>query len=252
MRVSRRLAVVVFFSVLCAASASAQVGSPICTVTGAENAALSGTRLSQGTAVFSGEQITTQDHGQALVQCGGVHLALSENSAMRPFQNGTKILVELERGTLIYATPGNSEDLTIYGLDIRIVPHTEKPAAGQVSSPSHCRISIRPSRSSVTVTSGRESKVIEESKAYEVTADLGVTYRDTWKPMSADYPDFARDAEYHHSHDHVACAPAYANQTSKPPVLPIVASHFREIAIGIAVAVTVPIINEVLESSDRP
>ena len=252
MDIPRHLTAVAFFSVLCAASASAQEGPPICTATAAENAALSGTRLSQGTTVFSGEQITTQDRGQALIQCGGVNLALAEDSAMRPFQAGTKLLVELERGTLLYSTPGNSEDLTIYSLDIRIAPHTEKPAAGQVSAPSHCRISVRPSKSSVTVTSGRESKVIEESKAYEVTAELGVTYRDTWKPVSADYPDFPRDAEYHHSHDHVACAPAYANQTGRPPISPTVAGHFREIVIGVAVAVTGHVIHEVLESSDRP
>ena len=158
----------------------------------------------------------------------------------------------MEHGTLVYATPGNSEDLTIYSLDIRIVPNTGKPAAGQVSSPSFCRLSVRPSKSSVTVTSGRESKLIEESKAYEVTADLGVTYRDTWKPVSADYPDFPRDAEYHHSHDHMACAPAYANQTGRPPISPAGLGHFREIVIGIAAIVTVPIIHEVLESTDRP
>ncbi|MBS1839269.1 MAG: hypothetical protein JSS69_14430 [Acidobacteria bacterium] len=218
----------------------------------AQNATIEGSRLSEGSAVFTGERLAAGDGGEVLVQCGGIRLALKENSAMRTFQAGTKTIVELEHGTILYATLGNSEDLSIYSLDIRIVPVTSRPAAGQVSSPSRCQISVYPTKSSATVTSGKETKVIEESKSYAVTALEGIDYRDDWKPVLSDYPEFPRDAAYHRSHGHAACAPAFANNTGRPPVQAVGQGHFREIAIGIIGGVSIIPIKKALESPDRP
>src|SRR5579871_537893 len=229
-------------------AASAQEVSQFCTATLAQNATVGGTHLSEGTTVFAGERLVTGDGGQVRVQCGGVRLALADNSAMRAFQAGTKTIVELEHGTVTYATPGHSEDLSIYSLDIRVIPVTSQPAMGQISSPSHCQISVRPTKSSATVTSGRETKEIEESKSYEVTAEEGVDYRDDWKPVLTDYPEYPRDADYHHSHGHVACAAAYANQSGRAPRPPAGTGHFKLVAIGIAVVVISIPVDEALES----
>ena len=246
------LATLAFIPFLGITAASAQESPRPCTVSAAQNATIGGLNLSEGSTVFSGERLATGVGGEVRVQCGGIRLALRENSAMRAFQTGTKTIVELEHGTVLYATLGNSEDLTIYSLDIRVVPATSRPAMGQVSSPSHCQISVYPTKSSATVTSGRETKVIEESKSYEVTAVEGIDYREDWKPILSDYPEFPRDADYHHSHSHVACAPAYANNTNRPPVQAVGQGHFREIAIGIIGGVSIIPIKKALESPDRP
>jgi hypothetical protein len=233
-------------------AASAQESSQFCTVTVAQEATVGGTHLSEGTTVFAGERLVSDQGGQVRLQCGSVRLALSESSAMRAFQSGTKTIVELEHGTITYATAGHSEDLKIYSLDIRIVPVTSQPAVGQVSSPSHCQISVRPSKSSAIVTSGRETKEIEESKSYEVTAEEGVDYRDDWKPVLTDYPDYPREADYHHSHGHVACAPAYSNHSGRLPMHAGAPSHFRILAAIVIVGITIPVIHEVLESPSKP
>lgn len=251
MRTLSAVAVVVY-SLFGTGSALAQGAAQTCTVTAAQNATIGGSQLSEGTTVFAGERLATGQNGQIRVQCGTVRLALADNSAMRTFQSGSKTIVELDHGTLLYSTSGNSEDLAIYSLDIRITPTTTQPATGQVYAPNHCQTSVRPTKSTVTVTVGDETKLIEESKSYEVTAERGVDYRDDWKPVLSDYPDYPKEAEYHHSHGHVVCAPAFAHQSGKAPIAAGGPSHFRLLAIGGILTVTGITIHKALESPDKP
>jgi hypothetical protein len=85
-----------------------------------------------------------------------------------------------------------------------------------------------------------------------VTSELGVDYQDSWQPVPADYPEFPRDAQYHHSHSHAACPAAYTNQTHNPVKSAIGDGHFGEIAIGISIGVSIPIIKCALESPHKP
>lgn len=233
-------------------AAASQVSTSGCTVRAAHNATLGSSNVSEGSTIFSGERLATGSAGEVLLQCGSIRLGLKENSSIRTFQAGTKTIVELEHGTVAYATSGQSEDLVLYTLDIRIVPMTSQPASGQVSSPSHCEATVSPIKSSATVTSGKETKNIEESKSYEVRAEEGVDYRDDWKPVLSDYPELPRDTDYHRSHGHIACAPAFLNRGGKPPMQALGSGHFREIAIAVVGIGTGVGIHKVLESPDRP
>jgi hypothetical protein len=163
-----------------------------------------------------------------MIQCKTVRLALASDSSMRVFQAGMNTSVELERGIVEYSTGGQSEDLTLYGLDVKIVPDTKQPTIGQVDVSSDCRLSVQSTKGTVTVTSDKRTKIVEESKAYEVTPKLGVDYSDDWHPVPADYPDFPSQAKYHDSHHHVVCAAApiqNAGNAMNPEL-------FRAIAIG--------------------
>jgi hypothetical protein len=104
--------------------------------------------------------------------------------------------------------------------------------------------------SNVEVTSGRETKTVQEGKSYRVLSDFGVDYRDSWQPVLNDYPDLPRDAQYHHSHGHVACVAAV--NTPQSPVSALGGGHFREIIGGAVAIITAWGIHEALESPDRP
>jgi hypothetical protein len=233
---------------LCSNLGQAQQLAPIGVVTNSIKAMIGSAAVSEGATVFSGDLLRTGDQGRLSVQSGTVQFALGENSSARIFRNGTRTIVEIERGTLAYTAKGANEDITLFALDVRMVPKTVLPAAVQVSIISRCEVTVTAFRSTIDVTSGRETRTVEESGSFRVLSDFGVDYRDSWQPVLADYPEYPREAGYHRSHGHVAC-PAAVWQA---PVTAMAGGHFREIAIGIALIVTIPAVHEVFESPDRP
>lgn len=252
-----RLRKLVWLAALClvagpvALAAPAQTSPLACSATVADHATISRVEATVGADVYGGELLQTANDGSLTIQCRAVRLALASNSSMRVFQSGTKMSVEVERGIVAYSTGGQMEDLTLYALDVKIVPNTSQATVGQIDVASHCEVSVESIKGSVSVTSEKETKVVEESKAYDVTPKLGVDYSDDWQPVPADYPNLPRDAKYHDSHHHVACAAApIQNQAAKAPIDPEV---FREITVGGLMAGGGIILwHEIIESPSKP
>ncbi len=205
-------------------------------VSAAQAAHVGNAALTQGSTVFSGDLLRTEDKGLIQVSVKQVRINLGENSSMRIFWQEGRTVVELERGVITYAAAGAGESITIFAQDVKFVPDTTRPAEGQISVRSRCELHAEAVRSTLQATSGRE----------------GVEYKDSWQPVLADYPDFPRDAQYHHSHSHATCAVAYNTESNNPIKPPIGDGHFREIAVGIiAVSSSIPII-KALESPHKP
>ena len=236
---------------LTVSSAKAQQAAPAGVVTVADRATLGNQAVSVGSTVFSGDLLKTEDEGHLNVQAATVQIALGPNTSVRLFRNLNRVIVEIERGSIAYTAKGTNEDLAIFALDIRLVPKTSVPAAGQVTIVSRCDVNANAIHSTIDVTSGRESKTIEEGKSFRVLSEFGVDYRDSWQPVLADYPDFPRDAEYHKSHSHVAC-PAGVWQAAKSPVSALGSGHFAEIVGGSVGIITVVVVHKVFESDERP
>jgi len=232
----------------CPNLAQAQQLAPAGVVIASTSATIGSATVSEGATVFSGDLLRTGDKGHLNVQSGAVQFILAENSSARIFRSGTRTIVEIERGTLAYTAKGANEDIVLFALDVRIVPRPGLPAAGQVSILSRCDVTVTAARSAIDVTSGRETRTVEESRSFRVISDFGVDYRNSWQPVLSDYPEYPREAEYHRSHGHVAC-PAAVRQA---PVSALAGGHFREIAIGIALIVTIPAVHHAFESPDRP
>jgi len=219
-------------------------------VTVAANATIGNSNVSEGATVFSGDLLKTGDQGHLSVQSGSLQFVLGEYSSARFFQNLNRTIVELERGTLAFSAKGVNENLTIFALDIRFAPQTSLQVAGQIGILSRCDVTVTAARGSVEVTSGRETRTVQEGKSYRVLSDFGVDYRDSWQPVLSDYPDLPSDAQYHHSHAHVAClVAAHAVQS---PVSALAEGHFREIIGGAVAIITGWSVHEALESPDRP
>jgi len=250
MTCAKTVSLFLFALLLCPNRAHAQKLASAGVVTLATNATIGNGNVSEGATVFSGDLLKTGDQGHLSIQSGSLQFVLGENSSARVFQNLNRTIVELERGTVAYTAKGVNENLTIFALDIRFVPQTSLQVAGQISILSRCDVSLIAIRGAVEVTSGRETKTVQENKSYRVLSDFGVDYRDSWQPVLSDYPDYPRDAQYHHSHGHVACVAA-AN-AAQNPVSALAEGHFREIIGGGIGIITGWGIHEALESPDRP
>lgn len=220
-------------------------------VTLAQGATNGGSAITEGATVYSGDLLKTGDNGRLQVQVGTIQFILTGNSSARIFHAGNRTLVEVERGTLAYSVRGTHENLILYAQDIKFVPRTNAPAVGQIDISNRCSIIVTSTKSTIDVTSGKETRTIEESKSFRATSEVGVDYDDKWQPVLTDYPEYPREADYHHSHGHVACPAAYVAQPHHAP-LAGGAGHFTELTAGAVGVITAIVVHKALESPDRP
>jgi len=227
-----------------------QVPVQVAVVTIAGNAMLGVTPVSNGTTIFSGDLLKTGENGRLQIQSGSIQFVLDANSAARIFRAGDQVLVEVEGGSVSYSARGISEHLVLYAQDIKFVPATTEPAVGQITIVSRCEVKATALRSTLEATSGKETRTIESNKSYSVLSEIGVEYNESWKPTLPDYPQYPRDANYHHSHNHVACAPGVWKQ--RPPLQAGNQGHFKYALIGAAaIGTAIPVI-KAMESPDAP
>jgi hypothetical protein len=247
--VSLALAIAPGFSSHALGQQTSQAPVPIGTVLNGQNASVGLSELSNGTTIFSGDLLKTGDGGQLQVQAGTVQFVLAEDSTARIFRYGGRLSVELERGTIAYTAKGAAEQLAIFAQDIRFVPATTEPAAGQITVVSHCEVTATARKSTIEAKSGKETKTVETDKSYNSRSEIGVDYHDSWKPELPDYPEYPREAGYHRSHTHVACSAGPWKQ--KPPMM-AGSSHFTVLAITAVGIITPVAVIKALESPDKP
>lgn len=232
-------------------TASAQQPSQVGVVTNSIDATLGQTPVSNGSTIFSGDLLKTAAEGRLQVQSGTMQFVFEPNSSARIFKSGDRVIVELERGAVSYSAKGVGENLTLFAQDVKFVPKTSELAVGQITIASRCELRASAQRSTLAATSGKESHIIETNKTYNVLSDIGVDYNDSWKPVLREYPDYPREADYHHSHNHVACAPGVW-QNAKGPIQAGAPGHFVLI-LGVAAGVATTIIAiKAFESPDKP
>jgi hypothetical protein len=216
----------------------------------ANRAQIGGASLSSGASVFSGDLLVTDEEGQVQIQAGRAKVVLQPNSSLRLFRSAGQTVVELERGIINYATSGTGEELVIFALDVRLVPLRTAPATGQVTIVSRCEVRATSQTSTLDVTSGKETKTVEETKTYSVRSDFGVEYHDSWKPVPADYPDFDPNSYYHRSHSHGPCG--LADVPHQAPASAMSSTHFKIGAAIVGGGVTCLILCRDFESPDKP
>jgi hypothetical protein len=244
-----------FAGILCLAlwmqPLAAQQAEPVGAVSNANNALVGTTPVSSGTTIFSGDLLKTGEAGRLQVQSGTMQFVFDANSAARIFRAGDRVTVELERGSVSYSAKGVSDNLTLFAQDIKFVPRSSELAVGTISIVTRCEVKASAVRGTLQATSGKETKTIDQNGSYNVLSEIGVEYNDSWKPVLQEYPEYPRDAEYHHSHNHVACAEGVW-QTKKGPLLAGNEGHFKIVMAGAVAVVTAVIVIKALESPAKP
>jgi hypothetical protein len=195
----------------------------------------------EGSSIYSGDYLSTPDDGSLLVRIGALSLELHGSTGVHIYRAPYGAVVELNRGTVVYTTPGNGQNLVIVASDVRVTPIATSSDLGRVTQDDPCNVTVYSERGQVNVQVGSENKLVDPNKAYRVRAENEISYR---KYLSPDADD------YHKYHEHTPCAPVQMAH-GHPPIAPgqsrflLVTAALLGTGAGIGVW-------KALESPDRP
>jgi len=207
----------------------------------AVDASIGSAAASDGASIYSGDELSTSDKGSLLLRVGPLSLELEASSGVHIYRAPYGAVVELNHGSVIYTTPGGNQNIVIVASDVRVTPDVTLPDLGRVSMDNPCEITVHSQRGKANVLVGRESRIVEESKAYRVRAENHISYR---KYLSPD------DSDYHNYHEHEPCAPLEMVQGHAP----IAAGQSRFLLVSAALigAGTGIGVWKAFESPDKP
>jgi hypothetical protein len=207
----------------------------------AVDASIGSAAASDGASIYSGDELSTNDKGSLLLRVGPLSLELEASSGVHIYRAPYGAVVELNHGSVVYTTPGGNQNIVIVASDVRVTPDVTLPDLGRVSMDNPCEITVYSQRGKANVLVGKESRVVEESKAYRVRAENRISYR---KYLSPD------DSDYHNYHEHEPCAPPDMVQGHAP----IAAGQSRFLLVSAALigAGTGIGVWKALESPDKP
>ena len=245
MRIARIFVTALLFVILGTSSANAAApqshGSALGLVAKAQNAQIGNAPLTEGATIYTGDYLSTTDGGTLLIRVGALSLELQSSSAVHIYAAPYGAIVELNRGTVVYTTPGTHENIVVVANDVRVTPNLSQPDFGRVSVDDPCNVTVYSQRGTASVQSGSESHTVEEGKAYKVRADNEISYRQYLSPDANDYHDY---------HGHKPCAPVEMVKGHAP--IAAGQSHFL-LATGIVAGTATGIgIWKALESPARP
>jgi hypothetical protein len=245
MKIVRLFAVIALFVFACLGSALLAQSSPqnpaLGLVAKSAGGYIGNAAVTDGSSVYSGDSLSTVDNGSLLVRAGALYLELRASSAAHIYRTPYGAIVELNRGTVIFSTPGTQENLVIVASDVRVTPALSISNLGRVTIDDPCNITVYMERGRANVQVGSESRIVAEGKAYRVRAENEISYR---QYVSPDVDD------YHNYHEHRPCAPLEMVQGHAPIAAGqsrflIVSGTLAGVATGIGVW-------KAVESPDRP
>jgi hypothetical protein len=196
---------------------------------------------SEGSSVYSGDYLSTSDNGTMLVRIGALSLELQSSSSAHIYRAPYGAVLELNRGTVLYTTPGGQQNLVIVASDVRVTPVLSNSDFGRVTIDDPCNVTVESKRGEADVKVGSESRTVEQGKAYRVHAENEISYRQYLSPDADDY---------HKHHEHSPCA-AMDMAHSHPPIAPG-QSRFLLLTAALVGTGTGIGIMKAMESPDRP
>lgn len=197
--------------------------------------------VAEGASVYSGDYLSTADNGSLLVRIGSLSLELQGSTAAHIYAAPYGAVVELDRGTVLYSTPGGQQNLVIVASDVRVTPVLSTPDFGRVTIDDPCNVTVFSQRGQANVQVGSENRLVEQGKAYRVRAENEISYR---KYLSPDADD------YHTYHEHTPCAPAEMAR-GHMPIAPGQSRFLLVTATAVGVGTGIAVY-KALESPSRP
>ena len=197
--------------------------------------------LTEGSTIYSGDYVSTEDGGSVLMRIGGLSLELQSSSAAHVYRTPYGAIAELNRGTAVYTTPGGHENLVIVASDVRVTPVLSAADIGRVTINDPCNVTFVSQHGEADVRVGSQSHHVEESKAYRVHAENEISYHQ-WVSPDVD--------NYHDYHGHKPCAPVAMVRGQSP--IAAGQSRFMLVTGIVAGGLTAWGVREALESPTRP
>jgi uncharacterized protein YaiE (UPF0345 family) len=144
--------------------------SALGTVVAADRASVSGTGASVGTTVFAGDRLSTADAGSVQLRAGAARLLLSGSSMATVGEEGGAPEAMLLRGSATFST-ANAKAFTLNASTAAIRPKSDEPTIGQVTMLSAKQLMVKCMRGALTITVGKDSRVIPEGSAYRIVLE---------------------------------------------------------------------------------
>jgi hypothetical protein len=195
----------------------------------------------EGATVYSGDFLSTKDGGSLQVRIGTLSFELQSSSSLHIYRAPYGAIAELDSGTVTYSTPGGGQNLVIVASDVRVTPVLSISDYGRVSIDDPCNVTVQSQKGQVDVRSGSESRLVDQGKAYRVSADNEISYH---KYLSPD------EDRYHDYHDHKPCA-VYQTMKGHAPIAPGQSKFLYLMGATAIIVTTIPIV-KALESASRP
>jgi hypothetical protein len=231
----------VFVLSLALATPSRAQEAPLGVVQQANRAHVQQSAVSEGATVYPGEELTTESGGSLQLRIGTSRFGLLENGRASFYPGARGSIAELRDGTLTFRKEAEGAGMEIVASDVRVVPKGDGAVTGQVTIVGPCNITVTSVTGQLDVTSGTETKTVNEKESYAVVPEVSVTAAKAFVSPE--------DPTYHQSHNHQACRPA--RKWGGSPISPG-ASHFFYLAAGGAAIATIIGIWKASESPDHP
>jgi hypothetical protein len=199
--------------------------SSLGTVVFADRAHVGATLASVGATVFSGDRLSTELSGSVQVRTGAARLLLSSQSSATLLQEDVSPAATLNSGSATFST-ANAKAFAVHVASAVIRPNTDKPTIGKVSVVNSKELVVQCTRGSLSIAVEDDVREIPEGAAYRVVLD----------PNAPD-PQGPRGA---------------GSKGQGGPPIRAARSKFIWYVIGVTAVVTVIVLNEALESSDKP
>jgi len=199
------------------------------TVVSSNRASIGGTGAAVGTTVFAGDKLSTAESGSMQLRTSAARLQLSESSSATVNEEGGTPEATLLRGSATFST-ANAKAFALNASTAVIRPKSDEPTIGQVTMLSGKQLVVKCTRGALAITVGDDSRVIPEGTAYRVVLD---------------------PAESEEAQNQPPPQGAGTKGSGGPP-LRAAKSKFVWYAVGAVAVATYLVLDEVLESPDRP
>jgi hypothetical protein len=202
--------------------------------------------VSDGASIYAGEELSTDTGGLLALSVSTAGFQLHESSRAFFYRSPKSPgpVAELRNGGITYRKEAGTDNITIVASDVRVVSKGDGVATGQVVIVSPCEVRVTTVTGQVDVTSGKETRTVEENKSYSVIPETSVF--DVRKNLSPD------DDDYHKFHSHKTCAALPPKSLNGIPNGDISPTHFL-LKVGVPVGVVTGIIVwKAMESPSHP
>lgn len=216
------LSLALLVSPLCAAS-SAMFG----TVVFADRAYVGAAAASVGGTVFSGDRLSTDQRGSMQIRGGAARLLLASNSIATLVQDDANPAATLTAGTATFST-ANAKAFALHVASAVIRPSTDQPTIGKVTVLNTRELTVKSIRGSLSIAVDDDVREIPEGAAYRVVLGPNPNALEPQGPRGA------------------------GTKGIGGPPIKAAKSRFIWYAIAITGGVTAYLVQEALESTDKP
>jgi hypothetical protein len=200
---------------------------PLGTVVASDRASIGGAGAAVGTTIFAGDNLSTADAGSVQLRTASARFLLAASSMATLNDDGGMPQATLLRGSAAFST-ASAKAFALNAATAVIKPKSDEPTIGQVTMLGPKQLLVKCTRGALTVTVGDDSREIAEGRAFRIVLDASEEAQNQPPPQGS------------------------GTKGSGGSPLSAAKSRFMWYAVGGVGVVTFFVVQEALESPDRP